>query len=366
MKIILACLTVLASCVSANANAGWGGITATGLTFSETESVQMVEEDLVIGPDRISVDYVFRNITGQDVTGEVIFPLPPISVKHIGDYYGAVYDVRNKDNMVDFSVAVDGAPQAVRIDRIAVIEPEDAASTPAQPYDNPGRDVTAIIKRYGFPLQFDEAAFRSAFRDLSPQDRASADSEGMIDLSEDGEHATPLWSIALRYHWTQTFAAGQDVSVHIEYENRSAGGLFVWLDPPEANFTVPAMKALGDLFCIDTQTSMDIYALLKDFSGGEMPHNRTEGRLSTLAGGAQFTVFILRTANAWAGPIGRFRLTVDKGDPETVVSLCLEDLKQTSPTTYVFERENYVPDQDLSILHVFSKGYFLEHPDWGK
>jgi Domain of unknown function (DUF4424) len=366
MKIVLACLMVLVSCVSANANSGWGGITATGLTFSETESVQLVEEDLVIGPDRISVDYVFRNITGQDVTGEVIFPLPPIGVEQIGDY-GTLYDVRNKDNMVEFSVAVDGAPQAVRIDRMAVIEPEDAASSPAQSYDNPGRDVTSIIKRYGLQLQFDEAAFRSAFRDMSPQDRASADSEGIINLWEDGEHATPLWSIVLRYHWTQTFAAGQDVSVHIEYENRSAGGLFGWLDPPEANLTDPEMKPLGDLFCIDTQTSKDIYALLKDFPDGEMPYNRIDGRVSTLAfGGAQFTFFILRTANTWAGPIGRFRLTVDKGDPETMVSLCLEDLKQTSSTTYVFERENYVPDQDLAILHVFSMGYFLEHPDWGQ
>ena len=35
----------------------------------------------VIGLDRIRVTYTFRNLTDQDVTGEVIFPLPPISLQ---------------------------------------------------------------------------------------------------------------------------------------------------------------------------------------------------------------------------------------------------------------------------------------------
>lgn len=367
MKVTFICLMLLVSSASASANSGWGGITATGLTFSQTDAVQMVEEDLVIGPELISVDYVFRNITGQDVTGEVIFPLPPISVQHIGDYYGAVYEVRNKDNLVEFSATVDSTPKQVRVDRIAVIEPEDAGSSGAQPYDNPGRDVTAIVTRYGLPLQLDESAVRTAVRAMSSEDRALADSEGIIDLWDDGKSATPLWSIVLRYHWTQTFPAGQEVRVRIEYENRPAGGLFAWLDPPEANLIDPQMKALSDLFCIDTQTSREIYALLKDFPDGEMPHSRIDGRVSTMAaGGAQYTFFILRTATTWAGPIGRFRLTVDKGDPETVISLCLKNLRQTSPTTYVFEKYNYVPEKDLAILHVFSMGYFMKHPDWGQ
>ena len=74
----LAALFALA--LPAAANDGFGGLSATGLTFGQTDAVAMLEEDLFIGIDRISVEYLFRNTTAADVTGEVIFPLPPVAV----------------------------------------------------------------------------------------------------------------------------------------------------------------------------------------------------------------------------------------------------------------------------------------------
>ena len=70
------CLTAL----PALANDGFGGISATGLTFGQTDAVLMLTEDLFISLDEIKVDYTFENTSSADVTGEVIFPMPPIPV----------------------------------------------------------------------------------------------------------------------------------------------------------------------------------------------------------------------------------------------------------------------------------------------
>ncbi len=62
--------------------------------------------------------------------------------------------------------------------------------------------------------------------------------------------------------------------------------------------------------------------------------------------------YVLRTANSWAGPIGQFRLTLDKGAAQNVISLCASGVTKTGPTTFVIEKQNYTPDRDLEILIV--------------
>ena len=92
----------------------------------------MVEEDLRIGIDRIAVSYVFRNTSVNDVTGEVIFPLPPISLGSLMNSDFNLPEDLDRDNLVDFSARVDGVAVAVAVDRIAVIEPEWDEARPPQ------------------------------------------------------------------------------------------------------------------------------------------------------------------------------------------------------------------------------------------
>ena len=91
------------------ANDGFGGLAATGLTFGQTDAVAMEEEDLFISIDRIAVDYVFRNLTDQDVTGEVIFPLPPIHVGYILESQWNLPEDPDRENLVAFFELDDGA-----------------------------------------------------------------------------------------------------------------------------------------------------------------------------------------------------------------------------------------------------------------
>ena len=44
--------------------------------------------------------------------------------------------------------------------------------------------------------------------------------------------------------------------------------------------------------------------------------------------------YVITSGGNWAGPIGTFRLTVNKGDPKTLVSFCGDDVRKTGPSTF--------------------------------
>ncbi|NBZ86510.1 DUF4424 family protein [Stagnihabitans tardus] len=326
------------------ANDGFGGFTATGLTFGQTDKVAMETEDLMISPDRISVDYTFRNLTDQDVTGEVIFPLPPIPM---GDLINGMWNLPEdtlRENLMDFKAVVDGAPVALQIDRLAVILPEAWWElTPSQQYDTPGQDVTALLAEHGLAVSLDGERAWEEIQALSPASRDALLAAGVIGDYDDTEgfDLYPNWSVVLRYHWTQTFKAGAVTKVHHDYENRPTGGVFGWEHPPEQDY----LKDIARTYCIDEGTSTAIAKALAR-------PDASEG-----AWGMAYQIdYVLRTANSWAGPIQRFTLTLDKGDPANVISLCAEGVKKTGPTTFTVEKTDFTPDQDLKILLVQPAG----------
>ena len=340
-------LVLVSACLAAApafANDGFGGLSATGLTFGQTEAIAMEEERLYIGLDRIAVDYVFRNLTDKDVTGEVIFPLPPVGVWSGYEAMMNLPEDLSSPDLVGFSATVDGQPVKVAIDRIAVVEEGfDEENPPSKQYDNPGRDVTADLARLGIPLTLDLMAVREVLLSL-PQDlRAEAEALGLAEYY-DGDPAQGFppdvwgtWAIVTRYHWTQTFPAGTVVRISHSYTNRPPGGLFYWSDPPEE-----WQLSLRDQYCIDAGTSKALAKALKNPQGDEFGDYGTAWHIS----------YVLRTANSWAGPIGRFTLTLDKGDPKNVLSLCAEGVKKTGPTTVVIEKTDYTPERDLEVLIV--------------
>jgi Domain of unknown function (DUF4424) len=336
MRLATCLASLLLFATPALANDGFGGMAATGLTFGQTDAVAMEEEDLYIGIDRIAVDYVFRNLTDQDVTGEVIFPLPPVNVGFLVESQWNLPEDPDRENLVNFKAVVDGQEVAVTVDRIAVIEPPWEEGRPlSQQYDTPGRDVTADLARLGLPMSLDSETILDAIEGMTEDEKAEAAALGLME-SGDG-YSFPNWSIVLRYHWTQTFPAGKVVKISHEYENRSGGGIFGWSEPPE-DYLLPVI----DQYCIDKGTSR---ALVKALARPP----EVDGQVYSM-GMSWNIAYVLRTANSWAGPIKRFRLTIDKGAPENVVSLCADGIKKTGPTTFVMEKTDFVPDRDLEIL----------------
>jgi len=336
MRLILA-LTLLAT--PALANDGFGGLTATGLTFGKTEAIAMEREDLFISPTKVRVDYVFRNLTDQDVTGEIIFPLPPVS---LGDQQYSAFNLprdKGRDNLVNFTAKVDGVDIPVQIDRVAVIEPDTKWDRPpVEAYDTPGQDVTQMVTEAGMPLTVDSDAVITLLKAMPQQELKALESKGLVGIWDNGDNTTeilPLWSIVLRYHWTQTFPAGQTLTIGHAYDNYPPGGLITWADPPEEY-----QHDLQQKYCIDAGTSKAIVKAL------HRPEEQDDF-------GSAFDIsYVLRTANSWAAPIGHFKLTLDKGEVRNVISLCADGVKKTGPTTFVVEKDDYAPDHDLDILVV--------------
>ena len=340
-----ALLALLATQVPVWANDGYGGLSATGLTFGRTDAVAMEEEELFISLDRVEVNYLFRNKTDSDVTGEVIFPMPPIALADLVVMDWNLPEDRSVKDILAFTAEVDGKPVAVNIDLIAVIPPKMGEDAPVSAsYDTPGRDVTALLEKYQIPIGLDAEAVLNRLAQLDQAALDDLQSEDVIEFFGEPRKMQPdeiyaKWSVVYRYHWTQTFPAKSAMRIKHGYDNRPSGGIFTWTDPPKEEWN----KDVADKYCIDAGTSKGIMKAL----GGA-------GEKGYIGGGASYISYVLRTANSWAGPISKFKLTLDKGDPKNIISLCADGLKKVTPTRFVMEKTDFSPDKDLEVLVVYA------------
>jgi len=64
--------------------------------------------------------------------------------------------------------------------------------------------------------------------------------------------------------------------------------------------------------------------------------------------------YVLTTGGNWAGSIGHFRLIIDKGSTDNLVSFCGDGVKKTGPTRFEMEKTDFWPARDLDILFAVS------------
>ena len=62
--------------------------------------------------------------------------------------------------------------------------------------------------------------------------------------------------------------------------------------------------------------------------------------------------YVLKTGANWAGPIRSFKLTIDPGASDRLVSFCPGSLKPTAPNALEFSATDFKPESDLKILIV--------------
>ena len=321
---ILAWVALFVAGAHIRANDGFGGIGANGLEFAQNEKVAMKSEDLFISLEKIKVAYVFANTSGEDVTGEVIFPLPPIWPMEMIHTDMNLPEDPDRENLVDFTVEADGKNIVPKVERRAVRFSRDAESgTPVQ-----GEDATARLAEAGVPLSLKPDRILDALEALPPATVEKLVADNLLEIrdapAEGWDRYFCKWAVAVRYHWTQTFPAGSEVSVRHQYENYPPGGIWSWQHPA----TEDDQRETEQRYCIDEATSKAL----------------------TRCQASYHISYILGTANTWKGPIGKFKLTIDKGAPQNILSLCAEGVKKTGPTTFVVEKTDYAPPEELHIL----------------
>jgi len=295
----------------AGANDSMASLASGGLVLEKTDAVALEDEALYVSAETVEVTYRFRNITQAPVTLTVAFPMPEIDV-YDGYYDGGAVVSEDPVNFLDFQVWADGRPVASRAIQ--------TAHTPN------GRDVTDALRRLGVPLLPFDGRLWEVIEGASPDLRAVL--EGMGALRD----SIPSWTVRTAFVWEQTFPVGMPVTVFHTYT-----------------------PAIGGFFLMPTQQGTENDWFRQQFCAGDYEWSGIVRRAGT---GEYPTVsvreveYILTTGANWAGPIGHFRMTLDKGSPDAILTLCWDDLEKTAPTTFVFEATNYVPDRDLSMAVV--------------
>lgn len=327
--VLTAALALSATPVFANdsiAELGTGG-----LILSRSDAVAMESEDLYISPEKVTVDYVFRNNTDKDVDAIVAFPMPDIE----GDpnEMPAIPDGQS-DNFLGFEVTIDGVAAKPQLEQKAFAL---------------GIDISADLKSQNVPFYpFGDAA-RAALAKL-PQ--AVADDwvdRGLIieDTADDGSGMktvyVPFWQLRSTYWWRSTFPANKAVRVAHHYKP-SVGGTSSVSFFYDGQFQ-GQYAAYKTRYCMDGTFENAICKAAKGNPDGTPRY--FENRIA----------YVLTTGGNWAtGSIGKFKLTVDKGDPKNLVSFCGENVRKVGPTRFEMTAENFYPEHDIDILLLAPSG----------
>lgn len=325
-----ALLALLLLAVPASANDSTGFMATTGLELRRTPAIAMLSEELVIGPERIAVDYVFRNHTDQAVTTLVVFPLPDIDLSVYPD--AANWNIPHRDvaNFLDFTVTVAGQAVSPQLEQKAMVG---------------ARDVSAVLRDNGLDFT------RYQWGDLAAEAIARLPAEARYALRRAGattrkwDQDWPAWRLQTRYWWEQAFPPNQDLAVAHRYRpfagQAALGGPAFRADGPMARHRGGEgpgadRRPATQRYCVDAGTAAAARRLTR--RGPDSGFEAVE------------IEYILQTARNWSGRIGRFRLVLEKDSAETVMSLCWRgDLRRESPTRFVFETRNWLPDQDIRV-----------------
>lgn len=309
----------------AQANDSAAAVGLGGIELRQNGAVSMDSEDLYISKDEIRVKYRFTNRSARAVETVVAFPVPVIAASS-EYFYGdtAVPDYA----ALDFRTTVDGQPV-----KLAMVEQALIGK----------RDVTARIKALGWPVRwFDGSGATPRFiARLTPAQRAAYRKEGLLKPAHAGSSdLIGAWDVVTNITRTQVFAPGRTVEVTHRYKPFNGGSV--------AGSLEPAYRAEKDnawhrgRYCIDP----DFYAAYDRRQAAER-----KARPDSPAVAAETWIsYILSSGRNWKGPIGDFRLVIDKGRPDNLASFCMTGVRKISPTQFEVRKRNFEPKGELEVL----------------
>jgi hypothetical protein len=310
----------------AQANDSEAAIGVGGLRLTPNAAISMDSEDLYISKDEVRVRYRFTNRSAKDQTLTVSFPVPSIPGSDAEIYgYTGIPDLAR----LKFRTTVGGKPVQLASVRRAEIN---------------GKDVTRRIAALGWPMDWfggsgDTPDFLAK---LSAAQRTAYLKQGLLRRDAgDAKVLWPAWSVVTHITRQQLFPAGKTVEVTHRYEPLIGGSVAGALYPEgrkNEGFADYARR-----YCIDQD-------FIAGFDSGLEAAKRRNP--DTTFYSETWLSYILRSGANWRGPIKDFRLVVDKGKPENLVSFCMDGVKKISPTQFEVRIRNFEPRRDLEVLIV--------------
>lgn len=294
-----------------------------GLVLTRNAAISMDSEDLYISQKEVRVRYRFTNHTARPVETLVSFPVPVLP-RDIPGYLG---DQDYPDfAALKFRTTVDGRP--VRLDFVqrAMIGT---------------RDVTARVNALGWPLRW-FSSFEDTVRfveRMSAAEQATYRREGLLKVHPDNmSKLIPAWNLVTHVTRRQTFPPGRTVEVTHAYAPISGGSVGGGLE----------RGLRHDEIFFEKQRK---YCIEPNFIAAFDRRTAPRAGKNTYASGVWLD-YILSSGANWRGPIREFRLVVDKGKPDNIVSFCMDGARKISPTQFEVRKTNFEPRGDLPILIV--------------
>ena len=283
----------------------------------------MQSEDLFISTKEIRVRYHFYNNSSGDIVTQVAFPMPDIQYGVDGD---VAVPTTDPQNILGFKTTVNGRPAEARVEQKAFVG---------------GTDQTERLRRLGVPIAL------SPDLNLDSVPRNKWDElirAGLVEFEDNGkddQHIHARWTLKTTYYWQQAFPAHQNVVVDHRYLPSVGGAV-----PMRASDLLEYSISLG----IDRSTGVNRYCIDQAFLASITKQPNASWRQHVLE-------YILVTGANWSGPIKNFRLVVDKGSPDNLVSFCGQGVRKISPTQFELRISQFIPTSNLSILILSSRAF---------
>ena len=298
-----------------------------GLHFTNSADISMESETLLISLNSVTVRYRFLNHTSKPVTLTVAFPLPDID---LSEAENIAIPSDDPVNFVNFETKIDGAPVKFTMQQRAFLG---------------DKDVSDLLREQKIPLLW-LGAQQGLVSALPEPVTARLVDQGLLVKSGTTDQNRPIyaaaWVVKTSAVRQQTFPPARIVEV--EHRYHPSIGISADTELRKAIRQNAAMtkeiNRYRQEYCISESFLSSI-----DRLAGAGQANKAKLQERRLA-------YILRTGANWAGPIKTFRLVIDKGRADRLMSFCASDAKNTSPTTVEVTRSNYKPNKDLKILIV--------------
>ena len=327
LRSAIALAVATAAAAPALANDLSAELTTGGLVFVRNDNVEMQSEDLRISAKEIHVRYRFFNKSDKPVTVLVAFPMPEIKV----DEQDQVISVPTEDpvNFLAFTTTVNGQPVVTKVEQRVL---------------SAGLDRTQLLRSLGLPLAPHLASTNEALDRLPPEKWDELLRLGIAEIEEYDagqgmkKHLAARWGLQTTFYWEQTFAARAETVIEHRYKPSVGATVQTALGPPEAA-KEPWYDEYKFKYCMDQQFLAAVEGArtaAKSPFGAPFGEERIE--------------YILKTGANWSGPIKDFRLVVDKGAADNLVSFCGEDVKKIGDTQFEVKKTDFTPDGNLAIL----------------
>lgn len=305
---------------ASSANDSEASVPLGGLELRQSQSITMDSEDLYLSQEEVRVKYRFTNTSSKDVEALIAFPLPEYPAQE--EYLNNEYFRAASPEQLDFKTRVDGKPINLGLEYVAKLK---------------GKNVNAALGALGIPINWLAVDYDEKLKKIPQAKLVRAVKQGLLSPAGDSFFAN--WTLAENITRKQLFPAGKTVTVEHSYKPSIGGSVAGMLTTDRKS---DYYREYAAQYCLD-----------KSFLAGfdkRIGKSKPDEYVSYY--GETWLDYVLKSGANWKGPIKDFRLVIDKGSTDNLVSFCMDGVKKISPTQFEVRKTNFEPKSDLSILIV--------------